>query len=317
MIIQRWQEAVPLPTIRAAHIVAVIIFLSILEIFSQQLIFAQVTQEDFLTVEVSREGDAKITQGITPSTTVSRIAVKPITQDISNILAIDENNVVLSFSDSGGVITIDTLGSANVTLTYNANDIVSKATPDIWELDYNSSGIQSTIVLPKMSEIIYVNDIPIDIVENVVTMPTGEVSVRYKIKSVDSKNFMVAWEEKKYIVQVVTASDVQDFGFEQSSKSIGMTLDTSLATLVIIPKSLIGGPYTVTSPSGQPVDFRQYYQNSSHSWIRVEPNEMNSIRIVGTTVVPEFPFLPLSAGLAVFIVLLLSILNKRAILWRH
>lgn len=261
------------------------------------------------------DGQAKVTEGLFPSTTVSRIAVNAIASELSNILAVDENKVVLSFSHNGRSITIDTLGSANVTLTYNAR-IVDKVTSDIWELNYDSKGIQSTIVLPSTSEIIYVNDIPIDIVENVVTMPPGEIVLRYKIRSVDTMNFVVAWDKREYLVHIVTASSVQEFSFDQSSKSIALALDTGTPMLAIIPKSLLGGPYSVTSTAGDPLDFRQYYQNSTHSWIRVEPNDSNGVKIVGATVVPEFAFLHLLAGLSVAVLVLLTRLNGWAALAR-
>lgn len=307
----------PLPAksnITIQRMISVIMFLALLQFLPQQS-FAQITG-DSLTIEISKDGQAKVIEEITPSTTVSRITVRAIASDISNILAVDENKVVLSFSHSDGVITIDTLGSANVTLTYNAK-IVSKAASDIWELNYDSTGIQSTIVLPSMSDIIYVNDIPIDIVDNIVIMPPGETSVRYKVKIVATKNFKVSWDDKDYIVDIVTASSVQEFSFEQSSKSIALTLDTSTPMLAIIPRALLGGPYAVTGPAGNPLDFREYHGNSTHSWIRVEPNEGNAVKIVGTTVVPEFPFLPLSAGMAVSIVMLLAMLSKRSVLWKH
>jgi hypothetical protein len=280
-----------------------VIFVALLPLLLLQPSFAQFT-EDSLTVEISKDGHARVIGEITPSTTVSRITVGAIASDISDILAVDENDVLLGFSYSGDAITIDTLGSAHVTLTYTAK-IVTKATSDIWELAYNSTSMQSTIILPSMSDIIYVNDIPIDIVDNIVTMPAGETEVRYKIKSVGTKDFLVAWDEKDYFVQIVTASDVQSFSFDQESKSVALILDTTTPTLVIIPKSLLGGPYAVTTSAGDPVDFRQYYQNSTHSWIRVEPNDGGAIKIVGTTVVPEF--LPLAAGMAVAVAMLLLV----------
>jgi len=285
------------------RMITVIVLLALLQLLPQDSL-AQITG-DSLTIEISRDGQAKVTEEITPSTTVSRITVSTITSDISNILAVDENHVVLSFSHSGASITIDTLGSANVTLTYDAN-IVSKATSDIWELKFDSTEIQSTIFLPPMSDIIYVNDIPIDIVDNIVTMPPGETSIRYKVKSVTTKNFGVSWDGKEYTVDIVTASSVQEFNFEQNSKSIALTLDTSTPMLAIMPRALLGGPYTVTGPTGNMLEFREYHGNATHSWIRVEPNDANAVRIVGTSVVPEFPFNPLSAGMAIAITMLLT-----------
>lgn len=311
----RWEEAESLSKFGRVGITVVIGLVSILQVLGQQASFGQVSA-DTVTIEVSKEGDVTVTQDITASTTVSRISVNPIAKDISDILAVDENALVLSFSDSEEFITIDTLGSANVTLTYSAK-IADKVASDIWELNYNSTGIQSTIVLPVLSEIIYVNDIPIDIVGNILTMPPGETSVRYKIKTVDTKDFPVEWDDREFQVQVVTSAEVQDFRFMQSSKSLELTLDTSMATLVIIPRSLLGGPYTVSGPGGESMDFRQYYQNSTHSWIRVEPNDIHAMKIVGTTVIPEFPLMNILGGLAMAMVLLLAILNKCSIIWRR
>lgn len=308
-----WEEAESLSKIEGFAIAVIIGLVSVFQIFGQAPSLGQVPT-DALTIEVSKEGDVKVTQYVTASTTVSRITVNPITEDISDILAVDENNEVLSFSDSEEFITIDTLGSANVTLTYDAK-IVNRVASDIWELNFNSTGIQSTIVLPALSEIIYVNDIPIDIAGNILTMPPGETSVRYKIKSVDTRDFSVEWEDREYQVQVVTSSEVQELRFVQSLKSLELTLDTSMATLVIIPKSLLGGPYRVSGPAGESMEFRQYYQNSTHSWIRVEPNDINAMNIVGTTVIPEFPLLHLFGGFAMAMVLLLAILNKRPMVW--
>jgi hypothetical protein len=303
--------------IRSAGIIIVIGLVTIIFqiIGHQQSSYGQVTA-DTLIIEVSNNGEATVTQELTPSTTVSRVTVNPIAKDLSDVLAVDENKVVLSFSTSADIITIDTLGSANVTLTYGAK-IAYKVASDIWELNYNSTGIQSTIVLPALSEIIYVNDIPIDIVGNTITMPPGETSIRYKIKSVDTRDFPVQWENRTFFVQAVTSSEVQDVHFVQSSKTIELTLDTSMATLVIIPKSLLGGPYTVSGPAGEVVDFRQYYQNSTHSWIRIEPNDINAMKIVGTTVIPEFPLLPLFGGVVMAMVVLLAILTKHAIIVRR
>jgi hypothetical protein len=88
-------------------------------------------------------------------------------------------------------------------------------------------------------------------------------------------------------VQIITASEVQDFRFDQGSKSVTLTLDTNTPMLAIIPKSLLGGPYSVSGSGDQVLDFRQYHQNSTHSWIRVEPNDSGTVTITGTTVVPE------------------------------
>lgn len=251
--------------------------------------FAQFTKES-LTIDVSKSGQAQVTEEINAKTTVSRISVQAIDTNITNVLASDQNNILLSTSYDSGTITIDTLGSSHVTLTYGAQ-IVTKISSDMWELSYQGSEIQSTIVLPSGSDIIYVDNIPIDINENVLTMPpAGElITVRYKIKSLATNNFVASWEDTDYFVQVVTASKINNFNFDQPSKAIVLTLDPGQTVLAIVPKSLLGGPYLVEDTGGSPLSFRQYYQNSTHSWIRIEASNSDTIKIIGTTVVPEFP----------------------------
>lgn len=271
--------------------------------------FAQFT-EDSLTIEVSKSDQVRVTEEITPRTTVSRISVNAITKNITNILAVDENNIILSSSASEGTIRIDTLGSSHVTLTYSA-DIVSKTSSNSWQLSY-SSDTQSDIILPSGSDIIYVNTIPVDINENIVTMPPGDsITLRYKIKSVATSNFLAFWEDKSYVVQAVTASTIINFTFEQGSKSIVLNVDADTPLLVIIPKSLLGGPYSVKNADDSPAPFKQYYQNSTHSWLRIEPSNTDSIRIIGTTVVPEFILIAFPLAMASAVILLI-ILKQRS-----
>jgi hypothetical protein len=273
--------------------------------------FAEFT-EDSLTIEISKSGQAEVTEEITPRTTVSRISVTAIAQNISNILAVDENNVILSTSHSDGIIRIDTLGSSRVTLTYIAQ-IVSKVSSDIWELSYASSDIESDIILPSGSDIIYVNNIPIDINENIVTMPSGEViTIRYKIKDLAASNFVASWEDTDYVVQIVTISRVYNFNFDQSSKAVTLTLDAGAPVLAIIPKSLLGGPYTVQGSDGGSISFRHYYQNLTHSWVRIEPSDSDTIKIIGTTVVPEFLFFMAFPIAMTSAVILLMILRQKS-----
>lgn len=266
--------------------------------------------KDSLTIEISKSGQAQVTEEITPRTTVSRISVTAIAQNISNILAVDENNVILGASHSDGIITIDTLGSSRVTLTYIAQ-IVTKLSSDMWELSYASSDIESAIILPSGSDIIYVNNIPVDINENIVTMPSAEeITMRYKIKNVAASNFVASWEGTDYVVQIVTISRVYNFNFEQSSKAVVLTLDAGAPVLVIVPKSLLGGPYTVQGSDGSPISFRHYYQNLTHSWVRIEPSNSETVRIIGTTVVPEFDFLVFPLAMASSMILFLILKQK-------
>lgn len=240
--------------------------------------------ENDLTITVSVDGTARVLENLSPRVTISSINIPSISNKISNILATDEKNIILSVIQNDNDIRIDTLGASHVTLTYNAN--ILNNTSGIWHLDYDSH-IQSTVILPPESNIVSVNEIPIDIKNDTIIMPPGKVSISYTVRSVTANNFIASWNDLDYPIQIMTASKVHDFGFDQNSKSITLIVDNNAPMLVILPKSLIGGPYEVQQ-NENPIDFKQYYQNATHSWIRIDPSASGTIKIIGTTVVPEF-----------------------------
>ena len=242
--------------------------------------------ENSLTIIVSTNGITNVIEKINTRTTVSSIKIPSISNKISNILATDEKNTILSATQNGNLIKIDTLGASRVTLKYNAN--ILEKTLGIWNLVY-SGHIPSAIILPPTSDIVSVNNIPIDIKDGTVMMPAGDVSLSYIVRTVSTNSFIASWNNSNYPVKIITASKVDNFGFVQNSKTISLTVDNNAPMLVIISKSLLGGPYGVQLNDHQ-IEFKEYYQNSTHSWLRIDPPSSGSIKIIGTsTIIPEFP----------------------------
>jgi hypothetical protein len=259
--------------------------------------------EKSLTITVLTGDIAKVIEKINPRTTISSINIQPISNKISNILATDEKNTVLGTAQKGNMIKIDTLGASRLTLTYNAN--VLDKTSGIWNLNYNGT-IESTIILPPLSDIVSVNNIPNDIHNDTVVMPAGQVSLSYTIRTVSANNFVASWNSINYPVQIITASKVEKFSFDQKSKTLVLTLDNNAPILAIIPKSLIGGPFGVQL-NDAPMEFKQYYQNATDSWLKIAPTSSGSLKIIGSTVVPEFFSLPvLIFAIAIVVTVLIT-----------
>ena len=124
--------------------------------------------ENELTITISTDGEARITETMNTPTTTSSINVQLVSNKTSNLLTIDEKNIFLNNLQNGNQLRIDSLGASHVTLSYNA-DIV-KNDLGIWRLNYDSN-LQSIVTLPPLSNILSVNNIPLDIVEGVITIP--------------------------------------------------------------------------------------------------------------------------------------------------
>ncbi len=293
---------------RSRKLILSLLFSSIFLVFQPitQSVYAEYKELN-LEITVSQD-NTRVVEQINPRTIVSTIMIQAISSDISHVLATDQDNTVLATSQSGNMIRIDTLGAAHVTLIYNANIITKNS--GVWAINYNSSNIESTVILPAVSDIVSVNNIPNDISGDKITMPAGQVSISYVTRTVTENTFAATWNGTSYAVDVISASKLEKFSFDHKAKNIAFTLDDQAPALVILPKTLLGDQYTVTL-NGNPTQFKDYYQNTTYSWMRIDPSSSGTIKITGTTVVvPEF----ISVSILVFtisVIISLFILSRR------
>lgn len=261
-----------------------------------------------LTISILQDY-ARVTDQINTRTTVSTVAIQVISTAISHILAIDEHNIVLATSHEGNMITIDTLGASHVTLTYNAN-IVTKSS-GVSTVNYNSTNVNSTLVLPPASEIVSVNNIPNDITGDTVSLPSGQVSLSYITRTVNENTFTTKWNGTSYTVAVITASKIENFTYDHKVNDLSFKLDEDAPVLVILPKSLVGDQYVATL-NGNTTHIKYYYQNETDSWMRIDPSSSGIVKITGITPIPEFLSTPVILAVSlILLVLLMQIYSRR------
>jgi parallel beta-helix repeat protein len=112
-------------------------------------------------------------------------------------------------------------------------------------------------------------------------------------------DFPFAWQEETYHVTTISNSMVSGYFFSQPDKMIGFSVGDpdkgSGFCRVGIPVSLLGGPYTLVLNGANSTSFLEK-SNGTNSFLYFTYNYSSlSVKIEGTSVVPEFsPFLPLS-----------------------
>ena len=139
-----------------------------------------------ISIVVTPEGKAKVSQSLFPKTFVSTIDVKIISDEISNLLAIDEKNIILGTTQNEDLLKIATLGASAVNLKYNA-DILSYES-GVFRLKY-SSDLESKVDLPPLSKLVSLNTIPIEITDKQYILPPGDISLSFTIRPVISNEF--------------------------------------------------------------------------------------------------------------------------------
>ncbi len=100
-----------------------------------------------------------------------------------DVLVEDQDGLLLGYSPSEGGLSIDTLGSISVLVSYFTQDLTDKS-GQIWTISV-SAPVDVSIILPGGSTIVSLSSLPLSmgsLGENLlITMPVGEVEVSYTI----------------------------------------------------------------------------------------------------------------------------------------
>jgi len=233
------------------------------------------SEQIFITV--TSEGKAKVSQALFPETFVSTVDVKIISENISNLFAIDDESILLGTSQNKDLLKIATLGASSVDLKYNA-DILSYES-GVFRLKYTSD-VESRVNLPPLSKLVSLNTIPIEITDQEYVLPPGDISLSFSIRPVTSKEFFVPIENSEYRIEAITAAKIE--GFSANSDQIQFIIKDKAIVLTIIPTEIMTNPNDALL-NGEKVDFSQFHKNSTHSWIRIDPHEKGLVKILDTT----------------------------------
>ena len=112
----------------------------------------------------------------------------------------------------------------------------------------------------------------------------------------------VQWKEDKFDVEIITDSKIDEFNFEQESKSISFQVNEKNKFVTIsMEEKLLGGPYVILLNDEQ-IKYSKYSIKENHISLSMKPESSGEIIIIGTTVIPEFSmFLPLIMGFVIIL----------------
>jgi len=144
--------------------------------------------------------------------------------------------------------------------------------------------VESRVSLPPLSKLVSLNTIPIEITNKEYVLPPGEISLSYSIRPVTSKEFFVSVGNLEQKVEVITAVKIEEFS--ANADEIQFVIKDKAIVLTIIPTAVMANPNDVLL-NEEEADFSQFYQNATHSWIRIDPHEKGLVRILDTSEKPN------------------------------
>lgn len=261
------------------------------EVFAQESI--QEVEQKSVTITIDNEGNVKVVHELRNSKDASQLIF--VDGTVSNVKFM-KFGIEESIPEAEGMENIVLLpNQGNLFVTYDLKDaLVEKNGIWTWDFFYLES---TAFILPEEVDLLFVNERPVFLNDQKGIACHGcQMLLEYSTNEVQN-NQNVKWEDQEFLVEITSNSNVEDFIFDQPSKSI--TFDVSEENRfvsTVIPLELLWGPYSVFLDE-EKILFQEYFNNGTHVWVTMVPKTSGEVTIIGTTVVPEFSMMiPLIIG---------------------
>jgi hypothetical protein len=269
---------------------------------AQEINVSEEVNQKSVKVVIDSEGNVHVKHVVSSSSSPKQMNL--IDGIIQNLAITDEEGKEQVVATVGNNNTVIILPSHNDSIVeYDLKQVLLEK-DSIWTWDFRY--LQTTsFILPKELDLIFVNDRPIylDDKKKGFTCHGCQVILEYSFDE-PKKIIEVNWEDKKFLVEVRTIADIENFNFEQPEKLISFKInDSNQFVTTVIPLELLWGPYAVFLDDKKEL-FHEYNNNGTHTWISLRPDTAGEITIIGTTVVPEFSIIaPLAIGFLMILII--------------
>jgi len=188
----------------------------------------------------------------------------------------------------------------NIIVEYDLSDALF-LDENVWKWDFFYP-VSSQFYFPEEVDFVFANERPISLKDVKGMNCHGcDIMLEYIIEEpVIFKE--VTWETKKFPVLIRTLDEINSFSFEQSSRSISFeTNEGNQFITLAIPLELLWNPYVVYF-NDEKIPKHEFSKNDTHIWLNIKPESAGKVKIIGTSVVPEFPtIVPLFLGIVIVI----------------
>lgn len=278
----------------------ILLTISIIPIANAQISIGEKAIQKSVEVIINSVGDIHVKHVVKSSNSPNDLEL--IIGTVSNLSVTNEQGEEKLFSiigDNNGVL-IQPSGNDSI-IEYDLDQVLFQK-DDVWTWDFRYLKLTS-FIFPEEVDLIFVNENPVFLGEQKgITCHGCQMVLEYSID--EPKIFKnVKWEDKEFVVEIRSHSNINNFIFDQPTKSIifDISKENRFVTTVI-PLELLWEPYLVFLDD-EKIHVNKFNNNGTHVWLNIKPETIGEIIIVGTTVIPEFPIIaPLAIGFLMILV---------------
>jgi len=268
---------------------------------AQEVNISEQVKQKSIRVTINEDGNVHVKHIVSSSSSPKQMNL--IDGDVQNLTITDEDGNVQSLAIAGDNDAVIVLPSrSDSTIEYDLDQVLFQK-DNVWAWDFRYLETTS-FILPEDLDLVFVNDRPVNMDERKgFTCHGCQMILEYSTN--EPKNILeVNWEDKKYLVEIRTFADIENFDFNQPEKRISFKIsDSNQFVTTVIPLELLWGPYAVFLDDEKQL-FHEFNNNGTHAWINLRPDTVGEITMIGTTVVPEFSIIaPLAIGFVMILMI--------------
>jgi hypothetical protein len=278
----------------------ILLIISIIPTINAQISFGEKASQKSVEIVINSVGDVHVKHVISKTDLPKQVEL--IYGTVSNLSVTNEKGEEKQFSvigDNAGILIFPS--DNNSIVEYDLAHAISKK-DNVWTWSFRYLETTS-FILPEEADLIFANERPVYLDEKKgITCHGCQMVLEYSIN--EPKIYQnIKWEDREFLVEIRSHSHIDEFVFNQPTKSI--TFDVSEKNrfvTTIIPLELLWEPYAVFLDD-EKIYFHQYINNGTHVWLNIRPETTGEVTIIGTTVVPEFPIIaPLAMGFVIIVI---------------
>jgi len=186
-----------------------------------------------LTLEVFADGTVDVEYTFEPDPTLATVNVTLMGEDYMNLLAADQDGLLLDWAIHPGFVEVDSLGSDEIKVSYSTQSLTNK-TGSTWSVAVDAP-VNHVLAIPAGAVLVELAPPPIDIIvmdnRAIITMPAGPSRVSYILGSTGTREHA--------LVLLSVAEDAVD-----EAKLGGVVVDDAEAALAQARGAYDSGLYT-------------------------------------------------------------------------
>ena len=278
----------------------ILLIISIIPVADAQISIGEKASQKSVEIIINSDGEVHVKHVIGSLNVPKQIElIYGTVSDLSVTNELGEEKQFSVIGDNNGILILPSKGNSIV--EYGLDHVLSQK-DNVWTWSFRYLETTS-FIFPEEVDLIFVNENSVYFDEKKgITCHGCQMVLEYSIN--EPKIFKnVKWEDKEFVIEIRSHSNIDKFIFDQPTKSI--TFDVSKENRLvttIIPLELLWEPYSVFLDD-EKISFNEFNNNGTHVWLNMKPETTGEITIIGTTVIPEFPIIaPLAVGFLMILV---------------